>query len=145
MASSPPAAGEAVFTIGYPHPTLLGAEAKVTEGIVSATSGLGGDARMLQISVPVQGGNSGGPLFDMQGQVVGVVVSKLNAAAVFKWTGALHENVSYAIKVQCLQALLASAPAPPGSGLLQAAPASPGNLVSLVSRLRSTVLLVIAR
>ena len=54
--------GQQVFTIGYPAPDLLGSEAKFTEGVVSSLSVLGGDAGYMQISVPVQPGNSGGPL-----------------------------------------------------------------------------------
>ena len=56
--------------------------------------------------VPVQSGNSGGPLFDMNGQVVGIVVAKLNAMKIFKWTGDLPENVNYAIKIGYLDVLL---------------------------------------
>ncbi len=65
---------------------------------------------MFQISAALQAGNSGGPVFDMNGQVIGIAIAKLNAAEVFKWTGDLPENVAYAVKAPYLQALLSAAP-----------------------------------
>lgn len=90
--------GEDVFTLGYPLKSSMGEEIKLTNGIVSASSGFDGDTTMMQISVPVQHGNSGGPLFDKNGDLIGVVVSKHNGA----------ENVSYAVKVRELKKLLKS-------------------------------------
>ena len=89
--------GEQVFTIGYPAPDVLGSEAKFTEGVVSSLS-VGGDAGYMQISVPVQPGNSGGPLLNRSGEVVGVVVATASALAFLKGTGALPQNVSWAVK-----------------------------------------------
>ena len=57
----------------------MGVEAKLTRGIVNARTGIGNDPRVYQVSVPLQGGNSGGPLINMRGEVVGVVASKLSA------------------------------------------------------------------
>jgi len=62
LASKPARIGDKVFTIGYPHPTTMGAKPKLTDGVISATSGLNDDPRIYQISVPLQSGNSGGPL-----------------------------------------------------------------------------------
>ena len=70
----------------------------MTSGSVSSASGLGGDARYLQITAPVQKGNSGGPLLDSSGAVVGIVVSKLDAMAVARATGDIPQNVNFAIK-----------------------------------------------
>lgn len=106
LASADASPGTRVFAVGYPHPDIMGVEPKLTDGIVSAVTGLRDDVRLLQITVPVQAGNSGGPLMNMRGEVVGIVVAKLNAAAVFKWTGDLPENVNYAIKTAYLRALL---------------------------------------
>ena len=89
--------GEQVFTIGYPAPNLLGSEAKFTEGAVSSLS-VGGDAGYMQISVPVQPGNSGGPLLNRSGEVVGVVVATASAIPFLKGTGSLPQNVSWAVK-----------------------------------------------
>ena len=92
--------GENVFVLGYPLITTMGDEIKLTTGIVSSHSGFEGNKSQYQISAPVQPGNSGGPLFDENGNVVGIV----NA----KHTGA--ENVSYAVKAQHLQALVNQLP-----------------------------------
>jgi TPR repeat protein len=99
-------AGEDVFTIGYPHTDLLGKEPKFTEGSISATSGIRDDPRTLQISVPVQSGNSGGPLLGEDGRAVGIITSKLAAAKVFEWTGDLPQNINYAVKSVYLRILL---------------------------------------
>src|SRR4029453_2028385 len=89
--------GERVFAIGYPARKILGGEAKFTEGVISSLS-VGGDAGYMQISVPVQPGNSGGPLFNRSGEVVGVVVASASALSFLKGTGALPQNVSWAVK-----------------------------------------------
>ena len=75
----------------------------VATGTVSALSGIGNDARFLQISAPVQQGNSGGPLLDHDGNVIGMVVSKLNAITVAKVIGDIPQNVNFAIKVPLLK------------------------------------------
>ena len=72
--------------------------AGVTLRNVTATAGLADDTRHLQISTPVQVGNSGGPLLDQFGNVAGVVVSKLNVLAAAKVTGDVVQNVNFAIK-----------------------------------------------
>jgi S1-C subfamily serine protease len=79
--------GDAVVAIGYPFHGLLTSDFTVTTGIVSSLSGLLNDTRRLQISAPVQSGNSGGPLLDTSGNVIGVVTSKLNGLKFAKLTG----------------------------------------------------------
>ena len=90
--------GEAVTVAGYPLHGLLSREFNVTSGNVSALAGLGDDAKRLQITAPVQRGNSGGPLLDGAGNVIGVVVSKLDAVRAAKLTGDIPQNVNFAIK-----------------------------------------------
>jgi S1-C subfamily serine protease len=90
--------GDAVVAIGYPFHGLLTSDFTVTTGIVSSLSGLLNDTRYLQISAAVQSGNSGGPLLDTSGNVVGVVAAKLNALKVARATGDLPENINFAIK-----------------------------------------------
>jgi len=102
--------GDKVFTIGYPHPDLMGAEPKLTDGIISSLTGIGNDPRTYQISVPVQAGNSGGPLLNMNGEAIGIVISKLNAAEMFKRTNDITENANYAVKIFYLNALLMALP-----------------------------------
>ncbi len=91
--------GERVVTYGFPLTGLLSSGPTLTSGEISALAGLRDDPRRLQISAPVQPGNSGGPLLDADGHVVGVVVSKLNAARVAEMTGGdIPQNVNFAVK-----------------------------------------------
>lgn len=89
--------GEDVVVLGYPLPGLLTDELIVTTGTINALSGISNDARLMQIQAPVQPGNSGGPVLDRHGNVVGVVQSKLNALAVAKRTGDLPQNVNFSV------------------------------------------------
>jgi hypothetical protein len=77
---------------------LLSSGPMRTTGAVSALAGFADNQRQLQISAPVQPGNSGGPLLDMRGQVIGVVVSKLNAGQIARQTGDIPQNVNFAVK-----------------------------------------------
>ncbi len=86
--------GSKVFTIGYPLNDVMGNNYKVTDGIISAFSGVGDDIRYYQISVPLQPGNSGGPLFNKEGNIIGITSAKLNSKSI----GTSIENVNYAIK-----------------------------------------------
>ncbi|SFK85803.1 S1C family serine protease [Methylorubrum salsuginis] len=94
-----PRIGESVYAYGFPLPSLLAASGNFTVGNITASAGLGDDTRMLQISTPVQPGNSGGPLVDQYGAVVGVIQSKLNALNVaLAGKGDIPQNVNFAIK-----------------------------------------------
>ena len=97
--------GQVVATIGFPNIEIQGFSPKVTRGEISSLNGIGDDPRAWQISVPVQTGNSGGPLLDENGNLVGVVVSKLGLKAA-KLTGDLPQNVNYAVKGAYALALL---------------------------------------
>jgi serine protease Do len=78
-----------------------------TLGNVSALVGLGEDSRYLQISAPVQPGNSGGPLLDQNGNLVGVVSAKLNALRLMVATnGDIAQNVNFAIKSSIVASFL---------------------------------------
>jgi TPR repeat protein/stage V sporulation protein SpoVS len=90
--------GKAVIAVGYPLRGLLASGLQVTTGTISALAGIQDDTRMLQFTAPVQAGNSGGPLFDESGNVIGIVAGKLNAMKVAKVTGDIPENVNFAIK-----------------------------------------------
>ena len=70
--------GASVFTVGFPRADILGQSPKLAQGIISGENGLLDDPYTYQISVPIQPGNSGGPLLDMEGKVVGVVTSMLS-------------------------------------------------------------------
>jgi S1-C subfamily serine protease len=98
--------GDSVIAIGYPYHGLLTSDFTVTTGIVSSLSGILNDTRFLQISAAVQPGNSGGPLLDNAGQVVGMVAAKLNALKFVKATGNIPENINFAIKTGALRDFL---------------------------------------
>jgi uncharacterized protein len=91
-------AGDGVVLVGFPYSGLLTTSPNVSVGAVSALAGLHDDTRFLQISAPVQPGNSGGPLLDLSGNVIGVVVATINVPAVLKVTGSVPQNVNFAIK-----------------------------------------------
>lgn len=90
--------GEDIFVLGYPLTSTMGDEIKLTTGVVSSKSGFQGDVSLYQISAPIQPGNSGGPLFDANGNVIGVICAKHNDA----------DNVGYAVKSSYLLNLVES-------------------------------------
>jgi S1-C subfamily serine protease len=98
--------GDTVVAIGYPFHGLLTSDFTVTTGIVSSLSGVFNDTRYLQISAAVQPGNSGGPLLDTNGQIVGMVAAKLNALKIAKATGDIPENINFAIKTGMIRDFL---------------------------------------
>lgn len=87
--------GEDVFTIGFPLSSIMGDNYKVTNGIISSNSGIKNDLRYYQITTPIQPGNSGGPLFNSTGNIVGLTTARLNEEA----AGTNVENVNFAIKI----------------------------------------------
>ena len=91
--------GEDVFVLGYPLTQALGNEIKLTNGIISSRTGYQGNISTYQMSAPVQPGNSGGPMFDNKGNIIGIVVAGVPGA----------ENVGYAIKTSYLNILIESA------------------------------------
>lgn len=134
--TQPLSIGAAVFTIGFPHADVMGVKPKLANGVISSTAGVQDDPSSYQISVPVQAGNSGGPLLDMNGQVVGVVSSKLRASRMLQRTGDLTENVNYAVKSNHVVDLLGnrSEASAAGSGDLQAlAAAAEASVVRIVA------------
>jgi S1-C subfamily serine protease len=98
--------GDSVVAIGFPYHGLLTSDFTVTTGIVSSLSGVMNDSRFLQISAAVQPGNSGGPLLDTSGQIVGVVSSKLDAIKFASVMGNIPENINFAIKTGALRDFL---------------------------------------
>ena len=92
--------GTSVFALGYPMSNILGEEIKLTDGLISSKTGYQGDITTYQISAPIQPGNSGGPLFNKRGELVGITNAGVPDA----------QNVGYAIKTSYLQNLVAVAP-----------------------------------
>ena len=104
--AAPLQAGESVTVVGYPLANILGFEPNVAFGYVSATGGLRGDSTRFQISAPIHKGNSGGPILDQGGRVIGIVTSKLDALAVQKRTGDLPQNISFGVRGEVAQTFL---------------------------------------
>ena len=94
---SPARLNSDVTVVGFPLAGILNG-LNVTRGAVSSKMGLGGDVSGMQITAPVQPGNSGGPVLAADGEVVGVVVSKLNAQVIADATGDIPQNVNFAIR-----------------------------------------------
>lgn len=94
--------GEGIFVLGYPMTQVLGNEVKYTAGEINSRTGFQGDVATYQISAPVTHGNSGGPMFDNKGNVIGIVNSGITDKEI-------AENVGYAIKISYLKILIESA------------------------------------
>ena len=109
-ASRTAALGGTVATVGFPDIGLQGFAPKLAKGEIASLSGAGDDPRYFQISAPVQPGNSGGALVDERGNVIGIVSAKLDAGAALAASGALPENVNYAVKSSLLLSFLESVP-----------------------------------
>ena len=98
--------GQNVFTIGHPLNDVMGDNQKISNGIINSLSGIQDDSRYYQISVPLQPGNSGGALFDLKGNVIGITTATLNPKAV----NTNVQNVNYAIKINLVQNLISQLP-----------------------------------
>lgn len=94
--------GEDIIAVGFPLRGELSSDPSLTTGNISSLSGLGDDKKIVQISAPIQPGNSGGPLIDKNGYLVGVVQSKLNALRLAQYTGDIAQNVNFAINTSTL-------------------------------------------
>ena len=104
--------GEKVLVAGYPFGELFSNTIKVTSGIVSATRGAGDDSGQFQLDAAVQPGNSGGPIYDSSGNIVGVVISQLDKLKMAKAIGSLPENVNFGIKASTVRQFLTSSGLP---------------------------------
>jgi uncharacterized protein len=103
-----PRLGEDLMVFGYPLVGILSTSGNLTRGSISALDGIDDDARYMQISAPVQPGNSGGPVVDAAGRVIGIVTYKLDALTAVKASGDIPQNVNFALKVSVLRLFLDS-------------------------------------
>ncbi len=110
MPSDKTSLGTEVFTIGFPNVVVQGIAPKLTKGEISGLGGVQDDPRYFQISIPVQPGNSGGPLVDMQGKAIGIIAGSINQKVAVETTGTLAQNVNYAVKSSYILPLLESVP-----------------------------------
>ncbi len=104
--------GEKVLVAGYPYGDVFSNTIKVTSGIVSATRGAGDDTGQFQLDAAVQPGNSGGPIYDSGGNIVGVVISQLDKLKMAKAIGSMPENVNFGIKASTVKQFLISSGLP---------------------------------
>ena len=104
--------GESVLVAGYPYGEIFSDSIKVSGGMVSANRGMGDDIGQFQIDAAVQPGNSGGPIYDENGNIVGVVVAQLDRLKVAKAIGSLPENVNFGIKASTVRQFLTASGLP---------------------------------
>jgi tetratricopeptide (TPR) repeat protein/V8-like Glu-specific endopeptidase len=104
--------GEKVLVAGFPFGDFFSNSIKVTTGVVSSTRGAGDDSGQFQLDAAVQPGNSGGPIYDSGGNIVGVVISQLDKLKVAKAIGSLPENVNFGIKASTVRQFLISSGLP---------------------------------
>jgi S1-C subfamily serine protease len=130
--------GDSVVAIGYPFHGMLTSDLTVTTGIVSSLSGLSNDTRFLQISAPVQPGNSGGPLLDNNGLIVGVVTGKIDSIRIARATGDIPENINFAIKTGAIRDFLDNSVVPYET----ASPASELKTSDIANNARAFTLLI---
>ena len=135
--------GSEVMTLGYPLTAIQGQEQKATFGRVNALSGVADDLRYLQVDVPIQPGNSGGPLISRSGIVVGVISATINQGRVIEQNDAIAQNVNYAVKSDYLMPLLRQAqiPIPAASGMQD----NSRSIEDLVGDAEKSVVLIISR
>lgn len=128
-------AGDPVVVFGFPFRGLLANSGSVTTGSVTALAGIGNDSRTMQITAPVQPGNSGGPAFDQYGRVIGIVKSKLNSLLVAKVTGDIPQNINFAIKAAAIGTFLATSDISPvkKNTTRKLEPADVGEIASLIT------------
>jgi S1-C subfamily serine protease len=98
LSDEPPVVGEDILVLGFPLPEIQGEDLKATFGNINSLSGLLGDVRLLQFDASIQGGNSGSPILNKYGQVIGTVVSKLSDTFTLTTRGELPQNINYGVK-----------------------------------------------
>jgi S1-C subfamily serine protease len=104
-----PEQGESVIAYGFPLRGLLDAGGTITAGVISALSGPENNSNLIQITAPLQPGNSGGPVFDRKGFVVGMATAKLDVVKFVKAAGIIPENIGFAISGHVVKRFLDSA------------------------------------
>jgi len=127
--------GQEVFTIGFPTISILGKEPKFTDGTISSLSGIKREAAYLQTSVPIQPGNSGGPLVSDSGEVLGMIAATAAVDAFYSQTGSLPQNVNWAVKSEYIQLMMTN----PGNSVVV------GSRAEAIEHVRSAICRVEAR
>ena len=103
--------GDRVFTYGFPLVDLLGyKEPRYSEGFINSLSGISNNPHLFQVSIPIQPGNSGGPIFNANHELIGIATSSIDSEQTRKVFGAIPQNVNFAIKSSHITSLLSNLP-----------------------------------
>ena len=137
-----PSLGTSVFTIGFPRIDIMGKSPKLSQGIISGVNGLRDDPTSYQISVPIQPGNSGGPLLNMNGEVVGMITAMLGSVTGDDGEAQPIPNINYALKIDVIKQFLSQVPRP--SPDIDELTPSPSGLEGLAAKIQDSVLIVMA-
>ncbi len=108
ISNSNPELMEDIFVAGFPFGSDLSSTIKITKGIVSSLSGTGNNFSNMQIDAAIQTGNSGGPIFNQKGNVLGVAVAKVSAKYILEKFNTIPENVNFGIKSSVVRNFLES-------------------------------------
>ncbi len=98
--------GEEVYALGFPLSGILNNGLNITDGKISSLSGINNNTNYLQMTAPIQPGNSGGPLLDASGQIVGMVSAKLDDLNTLQKAGSLPQNINYALRNDVMTGIL---------------------------------------
>ncbi len=134
--------GASVFTIGFPRVDIMGKSPKLSQGIISGENGLQDDPNSYQISVPIQQGNSGGPLLNMRGEVVGMITSMLGEIGADDGPAQPIPNINYALKIDVIRELMSQIPRPAND--ISELDRAVSDLESLAARVQDSVLIIMA-
>jgi S1-C subfamily serine protease len=135
--------GTAVFTIGFPRVNYMGRSPKLFTGVISSVNGLHDDPASYHTTVPIQPGNSGGPLLNMNGEVVGLVTSMLGLRDKEDGDIRMLQNASCVLKISSVEKLFPLLPK--RDPALEVLPRDSGNLETLAERIQGSILLVVAK
>lgn len=135
--------GSRVFTVGFPRVDVLGVSPKVTKGVISKITGPVDDNNSCQTTVSIQPGNSGGPLLNMSGEVIGVIRSMLGYRHPESGDTIILEDTSCALKIESVRDTLEHLPKQ--SLALPTLPRRKADIDTLANRLHDSLLIVISR
>ena len=114
--SAPIQLGEAVYVLGYPYAGALDNGVNFTNGMVSSVAGMDNDSTRFQLTAPVQPGNSGGPVLDQSGNLIGIVVARMSDVAAMNATNTVPQNVNFGIKGEVAASFLRANNVSPAMG-----------------------------
>jgi S1-C subfamily serine protease len=135
--------GDSIFTIGFPVISLQGIEPKLTTGAINSLDGVQDDPTEFQISAAVQPGNSGGPLVDQFGNVIGIICARISDNAALQESGMIAQNVNYATKSAQAASLINDEPGL-SAKLKKPFPPEDRKFSDIVQQTKDSVVLVLA-